>query len=183
MKKRINILFLIFVGLISFSSFNVSAKSISYQANSNQKIATINDYFLIADKTDKTTKTDKDKNKTDKSDNNNNVQYDQELECEGLLGDPVNDPDSVAWFIVKILNYLRLLGPLMVLVLSSLDFAKAILTSDDESLKKAQSNLITRLILAALLFVLPTLIEVILDIFGITSSDICIFNWQGRIVE
>lgn len=180
MKKRINILFLIFVGLISFSSFNVSAKSISYQANHNQKMATINDYFLIADNTDKTTKTDKDKNKTDKSDNNNDVQYDQELECEGLLGDP-NNEDSVAWFIVKILNYLRLLGPLMVLVLSSLDFAKAILMSDDESLKKAQSNLITRLILAALLFVLPTLIEVLLDIFGITSSDICIFNWQGGI--
>lgn len=175
MKKRINILFLIIIGLISFSSFNVSAKSISYQANYNQKIATINDYFLIADNTDKTTKTDK-----NKTDNNNEVQYDQDLECEGLLGDP-NNEDSVAWFIVKILNYLRLLGPLMVLVLSSLDFAKAILTSDDESLKKAQSNLITRLILAALLFVLPTLIEVILDIFGITSSDICIFNWQGGI--
>lgn len=175
MKKRINILFLIFVGLISFSSFNVSAKSISYQANHNQKMVTINDYFLIADNTDK------DKDKTDKSDNNNDVQYNQELECEGLLGDPVNDPDSVAWFLVKILNYLKLLGPLMVLVLSSLDFAKAILMSDDESLKKAQSNLITRLILAALLFVLPTLIEVLLDIFGITSSDICIFNWQGGI--
>ena len=69
----------------------------------------------------------------------------------------------------------------MVLIFSSLDFIKAILTSDDESMKKAQSNLIIRLILAALLFVLPTLIEVILDIFGITSSDICIFNWQGGI--
>ncbi len=175
MKKRINILFLIFVGLISFSSFNVSAKSISYQANHNQKMVTINDYFLIADNTDK------DKDKTDKSDNNNDVQYNQELECKGLLGDPDTEEDSVAWLIVKILDYLKLLGPLMVLVLSSLDFAKAILMSDDESLKKAQSNLITRLILAALLFVLPTLIEVLLDIFGITSSDICIFNWQGGI--
>ena len=172
MKKRINILFLIFIGLISFSSFNVSAKSISYQANSNQKIATINDYFLIAD--------DKDKANTDKTDNSSDVEYNQDLECEGLLGDPDNE-DSVAWFIVKILNYLRLLGPLMVLIFSSLDFIKAILTSDDESMKKAQSNLIIRLILAALLFVLPTLIEVILDIFGITSSDICIFNWQGGI--
>lgn len=174
MKKRINILFLIFVGLMSFSSFNVSAKSISYQANHNQKMVTINDYFLIADNTNK------DKDKTDKSGNNNDVQYEEELECKGLLGNPDNE-DSVAWFIVKILNYLRLLGPLMVLVLSSLDFAKAILMSDDESLKKAQSNLITRLILAAFLFVLPTLIEVLLDIFGITSSDICIFNWQGGI--
>ena len=167
MKKRINILFVIFIGLISFSSFNVSAKSISYQANSNLEVAAINDYFLIAADEDKTI------NDTDETDTSN-------TKCKGLLGAP-NDPDSVAWLIAKILDYLRLLAPLMVLVLSSLDFAKAILTSDDESLKKAQSNLITRLILAVLLFVLPTLIEVILDIFGITSSDICIFNWEGGI--
>lgn len=160
MKKRINILLLIFIGLISFSSFNVSAKStinpitfdseidvISDSINSNSEVAVISSL----------------------KDNK---------ECKGILGNPDNE-DSVAWFLVKILNYLRLLGPLMVLVLSSLDFAKAILTSDDESLKKAQSSLITRLILAALLFVLPTLIEVLLDIFGFTSSDVCIFNWGG----
>ena len=66
----------------------------------------------------------------------------------------------------------------MVLVLSSLDFAKAILTSDDESMKKAQSNLITRLLLAAALFVLPVLIEVLLDVFGFTPSDFCIYQFK-----
>ena len=161
MKKRINILFLIFIGLISFSSFNVSAKSTINPITFDSKMAVISDSI-----------------------NSNSVvavisSLKDNKECKGILGDPENDPDSVAWFLVNILNYLRLLGPLMVLVLSSLDFAKAILTSDDESLKKAQSSLITRLILAALLFVLPTLIEVILDIFGFTSSDICIFNWGG----
>ena len=160
MKKRINILFLIFIGLISFSSFNVSAKSTINPITFDSKMAVISDSI----------------------NSNSEVAVISSLkdnkECKGILGNPDNE-DSVAWFLVKILNYLRLLGPLMVLVLSSLDFAKAILTSDDESLKKAQSSLITRLILAALLFVLPTLIEVILDIFGFTSSDVCIFNWGG----
>ena len=160
MKKRINILFLIFIGLISFSSFNVSAKSTINPITFDSEIAVISDSI-----------------------NSNSVvavisSLKDNKECKGILGNPDNE-DSVAWFLVKILNYLRLLGPLMVLVLSSLDFAKAILTSDDESLKKAQSSLITRLILAALLFVLPTLIEVVLDIFGFTSSDVCIFNWGG----
>ena len=160
MKKRINILFLIFIGLISFSSFNVSAKSTINPITFDSKMAVISDSI-----------------------NSNSVvavisSLKDNKECKGILGNPDNE-DSVAWFLVKILNYLRLLGPLMVLVLSSLDFAKAILTSDDESLKKAQSSLITRLILAALLFILPTLIEVILDIFGFTSSDVCIFNWGG----
>lgn len=160
MKKRINILLLIFIGLISFSSFNVSAKSTINPITFDSEIAVISDSI----------------------NSNSEVAVISSLkdnkECKGILGNPDNE-DSVAWFLVKILNYLRLLGPLMVLVLSSLDFAKAILTSDDESLKKAQSSLITRLILAALLFVLPTLIEVILDIFGFTSSDVCIFNWGG----
>lgn len=160
MKKRINILLLIFIGLISFSSFNVSAKSTINPITFDSEIAVISDSI----------------------NSNSEVAVISSLkdnkECKGILGNPDNE-DSVAWFLVKILNYLRLLGPLMVLVLSSLDFAKAILTSDDESLKKAQSSLITRLILAALLFVLPTLIEVLLDIFGFTSSDVCIFNWGG----
>ena len=160
MKKRINILFLIFIGLISFTSFNVSAKSTINPITFDSKMAVLSDSI-----------------------NSNSVvavisSLKDNKECKGILGNPDNE-DSVAWFLVKILDYLKLLGPLMILVLSSLDFAKAILMSDDESLKKAQSSLITRLILAALLFVLPTLIEVVLDIFGFTSSDVCIFNWGG----
>lgn len=160
MKKRINILFLIFIGLISFSSFNVSAKEVNSPIKNEQIITSIDNHTLIAAK------------------KSNNVQYDPDLKCKGLLGDPVNDPDSVAWLLVKILNYLKLLGPLIVLILSSLDFAKAILTSDDESMKKAQSNLITRLLLAAALFVLPVLIEVLLDVFGFTPSDFCIYQFK-----
>lgn len=169
MKKRINILFLIIIGLISFSSFNVCAKeTYSFNITEQEKlsVAAINDYALIADNKNENTTTD-----TTTTD---------ELKCEGLLGNPDNE-DSVAWLIAKILNYLRLLGPLMILILSSLEFLKAVLTSDDESLKKAEKNLITRLILAAALFVLPTLIQVLLDIFGLTSSDVCIFDWNGGI--
>ena len=128
MKKRINILFLIFIGLISFTSFNVSAKSTINPITFDSKMAVISDSI-----------------------NSNSVvavisSLKDNKECKGILGNPDNE-DSVAWFLVKILDYLKLLGPLMILVLSSLDFAKAILMSDDESLKKAQSSLITRLIL------------------------------------
>ena len=38
---------------------------------------------------------------------------------------------------------------------------------------KAQKKLILRLILAALLFLIPTLVEAILQIFGITGSTTC----------
>ena len=88
---------------------------------------------------------------------------------EYILGDP-DDEDSVAWLVQKILNYIKILGPILVVLLSSIDFIMVIVKSDNEAMAKAQKKLIMRLILAVLLFLIPTLVQAILDIFGITSS-------------
>lgn len=157
MKKRANLCFLLIIGLILFSSFNVVAKE---KEKDNILKESIKNYVLIADGTD-----------------NKQPNYNPDVKCEGdnaLLGN-VNNEDSVAWLINEILNYLKILGPFVVLVLSSLDYVKAILASDDESLTKAHKNLFTRLILAVALFLLPTLISVVLNVFGITSNEICMF--------
>lgn len=100
--------------------------------------------------------------------------YEQQQDCgeTGLLGN-VNDENSVAWLLQRILNYLKILGPMIVVVMSGIDFAKVIVTSDDEGMKKAQKKLITRLLLAASLFFLPELVVALLDIFGITSDATC----------
>lgn len=100
--------------------------------------------------------------------------YGQTQDCgsNGILGN-VNDEDSVAWLLQKVLNYLKIIGPFIVVVMSGVDFAKVIVTSDDEGMKKAQKKLITRLILAASLFFLPQLVMALLDIFGITSNATC----------
>ena len=73
----------------------------------------------------------------------------------------------------QLLNYIKILGPILVVILSSLDFAKAIITSDDESMKKAEKKLAIRLVLAIALFLIPTLVSVLLDTFGITTDAIC----------
>lgn len=99
----------------------------------------------------------------------------QEQDCEGsssLLGDP-NDESSVAWLLQQILNFIKILGPILVVVLSSIDFIQVIVKSDDEAMAKAQKKLVKRLVLAALLFVIPTLVEVILDVFGFTGDPTC----------
>ena len=95
--------------------------------------------------------------------------------CEGknsLLGS-YDDEDSVAWLIQKLFGYVKIIGPFIVLVMSGIDFIKVIVTGDDDGMKKAQSKLIIRLILAASLFVLPDLVLALLDLFNITSSGIC----------
>ena len=101
--------------------------------------------------------------------------YNQNQDCSGdnsILGS-VNDPNSVAYFLQIIFNWIKLLGPFIVVVTSGIDFAKVIIMGDDDSMKKAKNKLIIRLILAASLFFLPDLIGALLDLFNITSSGIC----------
>lgn len=99
----------------------------------------------------------------------------QIADCAGqnaILGN-VNDPNSVAWLLQKLLNYARIIGPFLVFILSSLDYLKAVFSSDDDSIKKANQKLITRLVLVVALFILPTLVSFLLNILGFTSHEVC----------
>lgn len=98
--------------------------------------------------------------------------YDKNADCNSLLGS-TKDKESVAWLLQQILNYAKILGPILVVILSSMDFAKAIVASDDDNMKKAQKKLVVRLCAAVALFFIPTLVSVLLTIFGITTDQIC----------
>ncbi|MDD5888679.1 MAG: hypothetical protein PUC82_04245 [bacterium] len=153
MKNKALIYVLLIVSIFLFNTVNVSAKekNINYTDTKSVEIT----------------------NKINISNINSFVQI---MDCSGetsMLGN-VNDEDSVAWLLQKALNYIRVLGPILVLVLSSLDYITALLSSNDESLAKAHKRLITRLVLAAVLFVLPTLVSVMLNVLGFTSSDTCV---------
>lgn len=102
---------------------------------------------------------------------NKNVQI--LADCNNSILGSTSDPDSVAWLLQQILNYIRALGPAIVVVLSGVEFAKVIITSDDDGMKKAQKRLVTRLILIALLFFVPTITIAILDIFGMSNDPTC----------
>ena len=95
--------------------------------------------------------------------------YEQSQTCNSLLGNP-NDENSVAWLLNKILTYAMVVGIVLVVVLSSIDFLKVIAKSDDEAMAKATKKLFLRLIFAGLLFFVPTLTAVLLDVFGLTSD-------------
>ncbi len=101
--------------------------------------------------------------------------YNNEQDCSGansILGDP-DDEDSVAWLLQQALNYIKILGPILVVILSSVDFIQVIVKNDDDAMKKATKKLVYRLILAACLFFIPTLVQVMLDIFGMSSDPTC----------
>lgn len=99
-------------------------------------------------------------------------QYNQPQNCNTLLGNP-SDSNSVAWLIDKILSYITIAGIALVVVLSSVDFAKVIVKGDDDAMAKATKKLVTRLILAGLLFFVPTLTDAIFALFNLTSDATC----------
>lgn len=97
--------------------------------------------------------------------------YNQPQDCKGIFGDPTEDEESLAYLIQTILNYIKVIGPILVVLLSSFDFVKVIWTSDDENMKKAQQKLAKRLVAAVLLFLLPLLIEIMFNLINDSIVD------------
>ena len=152
MKKTVVTFLFILTSVMLILPINVNALSISSNA--------FNNIYILDKEQDGTNSTNDILN-----------DYNKEQDCTGsnsILGDPT-DPDSVAWLISEIMNYIRILGPILVVIISAIDFIKVLLKSDDETMAKAQKKLIMRLILALLLFLIPTIVNALLNIFGISS--------------
>lgn len=73
-------------------------------------------------------------------------------------------------WIKNILKWIKYILPALVIILGILDFIKAIASGSDDEMKKAQGRFIKRLIAAALLFIIPAIIEFVLTIFKIEST-------------
>ena len=100
---------------------------------------------------------------------NNN--YDKPITCSDIIG-TTDDESNIAWLLQKILNYIKVLGTLLVIVLSGLDFTQAIMASNPDTMKKAQTKLMIRVGIVIGLFLLPSIIQLIIGLFfgnGITD--------------
>lgn len=82
----------------------------------------------------------------------------EKLSCEELIG------DELKGYIQQIVNIIKIVVPILLIVLGTIDFGKAIFVNDEGEMKKAQTKFIKRLIIAVAFFLVPTLITVILNI-------------------
>jgi len=152
------VLVFMFLTLSLFFAAPVDSKALSY----NDFGKTITDSFYIL---------------------SDEVNYDDEVidyydneDCSGsgsLFGDPDADDESVAWLLQKLFNYIKIIGPVLIVILSSIDFARVMIDGDEKAMNGALKKLGLRLILAVLLFLIPTLVKFLLDIFGITGDPTC----------
>lgn len=95
--------------------------------------------------------------------------WNQSVDCPDLFS---NEPGSVGDILRTILGYIRVIGPILVVLLSAIDFIKAIFGFDEKAMTNAYRKLIIRLIAAIALFLIPTLIDVMLDFINATTCTL-----------
>lgn len=82
-----------------------------------------------------------------------------ETNCNGIFGDFQDD-------LVQILKIFRILAPIIVAAFSVYEYLIAVINKDADALKKCNSRLLKRLILMAVLFLLPSLVNLLLKLVG-----------------
>ena len=85
--------------------------------------------------------------------------------CKALFGDPEAKGD-LAYYMQKGLDIIKYLGIVLCIVLTIVDFAKALFSNDKDMLKPLSKKAFSRLIYAVLLFFLPIIIKVLLSVVG-----------------
>ena len=103
-----------------------------------------------------------------KFDNNVEIDYlegqSDYANCNGLFTQDGLD------MIKEILSWIRIIGPILVILLISFDLASAVLSQDNDALGKAQKKIVPRLIGMALLFFVPTIVRAILGLKGVNDA-------------
>lgn len=86
------------------------------------------------------------------------------ISCSEILG------EGVLSIIQEIFNIIKIAAPILLILYGIFDFSKAVITNDNDGLKKASSNFIKRALAAIAIFFLPFIINLILNMPGIKEE-------------
>lgn len=101
----------------------------------------------------------------------NIVLKDKINDCSELLGEDIAGWLNVIWNLVKI-------GiPIVLIGIGILDFVQSVFSGKEDSMKKSQGKFIKRIIIAVVIFLIPTILELLLNIANSVwdniGTDIC----------
>lgn len=105
----------------------------------------------------------------DKNENNNETSggtktdkentFNEESFCTGSV---LNVFNALGWIIYA----LKILIPIILIVLGTIDFGKAIIASKDDEIKKSAKTLFMRVIAGIIIFFIPTIVNLIITLIG-----------------
>ncbi len=91
--------------------------------------------------------------------------------CGGLL--------PIVKVIVSLIKILMIVVPIVLILLGTIDLGKAVIASEDKEIKAAQSLFIKRLIYAAVIFFVPMLVGVIMNLVATGDSSVDTTSWES----
>lgn len=96
------------------------------------------------------------------------------IQCEDFNYEGTN-------IIREIYKIIMIIAPILVILFGSLDFAKATFASDEEAMRKTQTNFLKRMIAAIILFLLPYIVSIMLEVafnvgIPVPTPIMCIFG-------
>lgn len=98
-----------------------------------------------------------------------------QMEISDLEGDdPVSNcgfGNKLGNFFANIFKWVKYIAPVLVIILTLVEFIKAIASQNDDEIKKVQGKFVKRLIFAGLLFLLPFIIIFILERFNLVTDN------------
>ena len=93
--------------------------------------------------------------------------YAEGEDCVGIFGqDLINE-------IKGVLDIIRIVAPIILLLLTSLDFAKVVFSDSKDGLDKAKNNFLKRAVAVLIIFFAPNIIELILTLVDNASMSSC----------
>lgn len=72
--------------------------------------------------------------------------------------------EELMGYINEALKYIRIFVPILLLVLVATDFLKAAFSSTEDAMKKTQAKTIKRIVIAVIIFFVPTIVNLILNL-------------------
>lgn len=100
---------------------------------------------------------------------NRNTGTQNDAQCKSLFGNP-KTKGTLAYYLQFALEVIKYLGIVLCIVLTVVDFAKALLGEEKEMYKPLAKKGFSRLIYACLLFFLPILVKVVLELVGVYGT-------------
>lgn len=85
--------------------------------------------------------------------------------CEALFDADLRE------LIDELLTYPKIIVPVLVIVLGMLDLGKAVIASKEDEMRKAQATFIKRVILGVVIFFVPVIVNVLMDIADAVWTD------------
>lgn len=98
-----------------------------------------------------------------------NIEF-NEASCNTLLGD-TSVKGEPAYYLNFAFNLMKYAAIVLLLVLTIVEYAKAVASSNQDAIKKATTSTVKRLIIAMIIFLLPILINFVLRLLGIISTN------------